>query len=67
MARLDKFLVLKDCDNHFGDVIQCILLKPMSDHCPILLEGGGGIVRGLTPFRFENMWLKEDGFKDLAK
>ena len=25
------------------------------------------MVRGPTPFRFENMWLKEDGFKDLVK
>ncbi|RVW65596.1 putative ribonuclease H protein [Vitis vinifera] len=27
----------------------------------------GGVRRGPTPFRFENMWLKEDGFKDLLK
>jgi len=24
----------------------------------------GGILRGKSPFRFENMWLKIDGFKD---
>ena len=23
--------------------------------------------RGPVPFRFENMWLKEEGFKDLLK
>ena len=23
-----------------------------------------GILRGKNPFRFENMWLKTDGFKD---
>ena len=38
----------------------------MSDHFPILLDGGE-VRRGPTPFRFENMWLKEDGFKDLLK
>ena len=27
---------------------------------------GGGIRRGPTPFRFENMWLKVEGFKDLV-
>ncbi|RVW77230.1 putative ribonuclease H protein [Vitis vinifera] len=25
---------------------------------------GGGMTRGPTPFRFENMWLKEEGFKE---
>ena len=38
----------------------------MSDHFSILLEGGG-LRRGLSPFRFENMWLKVEGFKDLLK
>ncbi|RVX14665.1 Transposon TX1 uncharacterized 149 kDa protein [Vitis vinifera] len=28
---------------------------------------GGGIRRGPTPFRFENMWLKVDGFIDLLR
>ena len=27
---------------------------------------GGGIRRGPIPFRFENMWLKVEGFKDLV-
>ncbi|RVW33719.1 hypothetical protein CK203_074881 [Vitis vinifera] len=30
------------------------------------LTVGGGIRRGPTPFRFENMWLKVEGFKDLV-
>ena len=38
----------------------------MSDHFPILLDGGG-VRRGPIPFRFENMWLKEEGFKELLK
>ncbi|RVW42753.1 hypothetical protein CK203_079930 [Vitis vinifera] len=28
---------------------------------------GGGLRRGPSPFRFENMWLKVEGFKDLLK
>ncbi|RVW93985.1 hypothetical protein CK203_033990 [Vitis vinifera] len=28
---------------------------------------GGGLRRGPSPFRFENMWLKVDGFKDLIR
>ena len=31
-----------------------------------LLEGGG-LRRGLSPFRFENMWLKIERFKDLIR
>ncbi|RVW83846.1 putative ribonuclease H protein [Vitis vinifera] len=36
------------------------------DHFPITIEGGG-IKRGPVPFRFENMWLKVEGFKDLLR
>ena len=38
--------------------------RTVSDHFPILLDGTG-MKRGPLPFRFENMWLKEEGFKDL--
>ena len=59
-ARLDRFL------NHFSGVAQSRLPRPTLDHFPILLMGGG-LRRGLSPFRFENMWLKVDGFKDLLR
>ena len=50
----------------FNGVVQGILPIPDSDHFPILLEGGG-MKRGPSPFRFENMWLEEKGFKDHMK
>ena len=46
--------------------LQSRLPRPTSDHFPIMLEGGG-LRRGPSPFRFENMWLKVDGFKDLIR
>ena len=45
-------------------VVQSALSRPVLDHFPILLDGGG-VRRGPVPFRFENMWLQEEGFKDL--
>ena len=38
----------------------------MSDHWPVCLESGR-VRRGPSPFRFENMWLKEEGFVDLVR
>ena len=52
--------------DHFSGVVQSRLPRPTSDHFPILLMGGG-LRKGPSPFRFENMWLKVDGFKDLLR
>ena len=38
----------------------------MFDHCSILLDIGGLRPRP-CPFRFEFMWLKFEGFKDLLR
>ena len=65
-ARLDRFLVSPSWLDHFSDVLQRRLPRPLSDHFPVLLEGGG-LRRGHSPFRFENMWLKVKGFIDLIR
>ena len=66
MSKLDLFLVLEDWECHFSGVVQCTFPRPVYDHCPILLDGGG-VRRGPIPFRFQNMWLKEEEFKELLK
>ena len=65
-ARLDRFLMTQNWLDQFSGVLQSKLPRPISDHFPILLEGGG-LRRGPSPFRFENMWLKVEGFKDLLR
>ncbi|RVX03347.1 Transposon TX1 uncharacterized 149 kDa protein [Vitis vinifera] len=65
-SRLDRFLVTDEWDRMFNGAMQGILARPVSDHFPILLEGGG-LKRGPSPFKFENMWLEERGFMDQLK
>ena len=66
MSRLDNFLVTEDWESHFRGVVQYTLSRPVSDHFPVMLNGGG-LRRGSTSFCFENVWLKEEGFKELLK
>ena len=66
MSRLNRFLVTADWESQFSNVIQCTLPRPVSDHCPVTLDSEG-IKSGPSPFRFENMWLKFKGFKDLLR
>ncbi|RVW27451.1 Transposon TX1 uncharacterized 149 kDa protein [Vitis vinifera] len=65
-ARLDRFLVSPNWIDQYSRAIQRRLPRPISDHFPILLEGGG-LRRGPYPFKFENMWLKAEGFKELIE
>ena len=60
-SRLDRFLVNEEWDCRLSGSRQCVIPRPVLDHFPILLEGGG-LRRGPSPFRFENMWLKVEGF-----
>ncbi|RVW34350.1 Transposon TX1 uncharacterized 149 kDa protein [Vitis vinifera] len=65
-ARLDRFLVNTSWLDQFSSVLQSRLPRPLSDHFPVLLEGGG-LRRGPSPFKFENMWLKVEGFQDMIR
>ena len=65
MAKLDRFLVSEEWDNYFRGVYQCVLPKQTSDHFSILLNEGDKPIGGSLPFRFENMWFKEEGFHTL--
>ncbi|RVW18300.1 Transposon TX1 uncharacterized 149 kDa protein [Vitis vinifera] len=51
-ARLDRFLVTQDWLDCFSGVLQCRLPRPVSDHFPIILKGGGEAGgRGRASFR----------------
>ena len=65
-SRLDCFLISDQREDHFSTITHFALPCMVSDHSPIVLEAGGFSL-GKSPFRFENMWLKIDGFKDLVR
>jgi hypothetical protein len=60
-SRLDRYLVTPSLENHFSKLTQRRLPHFVSNHFPILLSCGF-MQRGKSPFRFENMWLKGEGF-----
>ena len=63
MSRIDSALVSLDWEEHFENVSQRVLPRVISDHYPLLLEVS--VVRqGRSAFKFENMWLKDEGFVD---
>ena len=67
MARLDRFLITDGWETLLGGANQSLQPRPLSDHQPILLEGGRCTVKGPSPFRFENMWLKKEGLETLVE
>ena len=62
-SRIDQFLFSPLLADHFTMFTQKRLSRVLSDHFPILLEGGSHR-KGRTPFRFENMWLRVENFVD---
>ncbi|RVW42450.1 Transposon TX1 uncharacterized 149 kDa protein [Vitis vinifera] len=65
-SKLDRFLFSDQWEDHFSAITQAALPRLISDHNPIVLQAGG-FSSGKSPFRFENMWLKIDGFQDLVR
>ncbi|XP_028099816.1 uncharacterized protein LOC114299300 [Camellia sinensis] len=66
MSRIDRFLVTSGWEEHFSEVVQSCLPRPVSDHWPILLDSGG-VRSGPTPFWFKNMWLHSEGFLERVR
>ena len=66
MSRIDRFLYTADWEEGFITIAQKRLVRLTFDHFPIMLECGS-IPRGRWPFRFENMWLKAEGFLERVR
>ena len=63
MSRLDRFLFSPDWEDKFPCIVQRKRPRLMSDHFPITLECGQ-FQKCRHHFRFENMWLRAEGFLD---
>ena len=61
--KLDRFLFSCEWDHFFSQTLQEALPRWTSDHNPICLETNP-LKWGLSPFRFENMWLLHPEFKE---
>ncbi|KAL4644003.1 hypothetical protein ACB092_02G132300 [Castanea dentata] len=65
-SRIDRFLISPLLVDHFTQFSQKMMSRVLSDHFPILMEGGNQR-RAKIPFRFENMWLRVENFVDKVK
>jgi hypothetical protein len=65
-SRIDRFLLSPDWEAQFLDVSQRRLPRILLDHFPLLLDCGV-VVRSSRYFKFENMWLKSEGFVEQVK
>lgn len=61
LSHLERFLVSGDWIDLFPEVSQVAFPKPVSDHCPIIIDSNCERW-GPVPFRFELMWLEEPYF-----
>ena len=61
MSRIDRTLVSVDWEDHFGNASQRVLPHVIFYHCLLLVETSG-MGKGHCAFKFENVWLKVEGF-----
>lgn len=66
MSRIDHVLVSDEWKRAWGDSALWVLPRDASDHCPLVLKVGGWDW-GPKPFRFNNFWLENRGFKLLVE
>jgi hypothetical protein len=60
------FLVFPEWDFSYPGLMQKKLLRVCSDHAPIFLNRGC-LQTGKRSFKFENIWLKDEGFVEKVK
>jgi hypothetical protein len=65
-SRIDRFLVSLEWEENFPEATQKRLLRLLSYHFPLLLDCGAPR-GGNRYFKFENMWLKYEGFVEQVK
>ncbi|XP_042012179.1 uncharacterized protein LOC121760604 [Salvia splendens] len=66
--RLDRVLMSEPCTRMFEAVRATNLPRVASDHGPVLLRCKmAGTNYGGSPFRFQNMWIRHQGFLDLVR
>lgn len=65
-SKLDHFLLSPALETYFSRIVQRRLPRVVYDHFPMMLTCGF-MERGKSLFRFENMWLKVDGFVGRVK
>jgi hypothetical protein len=65
-SRIDRFLISPGWEERHPKALQKRLLCLCSDHFPIVLACGRN-KGGRKSFKFENMWLKEEGFVERVR
>uniref|UniRef100_J3L5S3 Reverse transcriptase domain-containing protein n=1 Tax=Oryza brachyantha TaxID=4533 RepID=J3L5S3_ORYBR len=65
-VKLDKVLVSMDWEEAFPEAHLQALSSSASDHCPLLLTCGAATPRRCK-FKFENFWVKLDGFSQAVQ
>jgi hypothetical protein len=65
-SRIDRFLLSRDWEEQFLDVFKRRLPRLFSYHFHLLLDCGV-VSRRSQYFKFENMWLKLEGFVEQVK